>query len=85
MAKAAVVGVAESDQLVRLPVEGGDEEGGLVGLGAAVGEEDFVQPGRVIIRSRSASSIWERIRKSVLEWMMRSSCSLIGSLISGMA
>ena len=41
--------------------------------------------GGVIVRNRSASSIWERIRKSVLEWMMRSSCSLIGSLISGMA
>ena len=38
-----MVGVAEGDQLVAAAAEGGDEEGGLVRLGAAVGEEDLVQ------------------------------------------
>ena len=38
-----MVGVAEGDQLVAVAVEGGDQEGGFVGLGAAVGEEDLVE------------------------------------------
>jgi hypothetical protein len=38
--------MAECDQLVRLAIEGGDEKRGFVGLGAAVGEKDLVQPWR---------------------------------------
>lgn len=41
-----MVGVAEGDQLVAVAVERRHQEGGLVGLGAAVGEEDLVQLGR---------------------------------------